>query len=135
MRIPMKVTLLFDGFWIEANKKWITPCAGVYCVYACHFNSISNSVRLNCILYIGESDNVNVAVAQNEELERWRSRIEVGEELCYSVAPNENPELRKISVLALVRRNRPLCNALMSDDDEIDSVVVEVSGCGGLLNS
>ena len=69
----LEFDIVFDGFWRESNKVWITPCAGIYCVYACTFLTDVQKVRLDELLYIGQSENINERIVSHEKAVSWKS--------------------------------------------------------------
>lgn len=117
------ISLIFDGYWREANKRWIPPYAGVYCVYACDYMESVQKVFLKRVLSIGQADNVALDVANPEKVEAWKSSLNQKETLCYTMAPLIDPEQRIKARLALIKKVRPSLDEVPTGDDACNLVV------------
>ena len=80
-------SLAYQGYWREANAKFIPTQSGVYSVYACRNNRPNNSVSIRKLIYIGEAQNVRNRISSHEKLPIWRRHRATGEELCFNFAP------------------------------------------------
>ena len=104
------ISLNFKGYWLEANKRGIPSESGVYCVYACTYNTSTDKVSLRKILYIGESVNANERLANHEKLTDWKKCLQLGETLCYSFAFVNNDD-RVRAEASLIYKHKPPCNS------------------------
>lgn len=103
------ITLNFEGYWREVNKSGVPDESGVYCVYACTYNTTEGTVSLRKILYIGESENVKDRISNHEKLTDWKKLLNSGETLCYSFAEvNKTDRVR--AEAALIHHHKPPCN-------------------------
>ncbi len=125
--------MVFDGFWREPHKAWITPCAGIYCVYACTYLSDIQKVRLDTLLYIGQSENVNERISAHEKLPLWKAWLQPSQELCYSVAEVRQSSVRDMCEAALVYETQPPCNDVLKDHYGKNDAKLSLSGAIGLL--
>ncbi|MBE6673602.1 MAG: GIY-YIG nuclease family protein [Ruminococcaceae bacterium] len=103
------ISLNFDGYWREANKKGIPDKSGIYCVYTCTYNHDTKKVTIHKLLYIGESNNVNDRINNHERLSDWKNALEKNQTLCYSFAPAINPD-RERAEAALIYKHKPPMN-------------------------
>ena len=127
------ITMVFEGFWREPNKAWITPCAGIYCVYACTYLSDVQKVYLERLLYIGQSENVNDRIVAHEQWPLWKAYLQPSQELCYSVAEVQQSAIRDICEAALVYETKPPCNDVLKDHYTKEEAKLSLSGAIGLL--
>ena len=103
------ISLNFDGYWREVNKKVIPSKSGIYCVYACTYNQDAKNVTIHKLLYIGESHNVNDRIDNHERLSDWKNALGKNQTLCYSFAPATNPD-RERAEAALIYKHKPPMN-------------------------
>lgn len=106
----------FDGYWLERYQSEIPQEAGIYCVYACEPIAKDRIVVLRELLYIGKADNVKMGIAEHEDVSAWKTRLQEGEELCYSFARVE-PMVRDRVLSAIVSHHRPPCNRIVEHGD------------------
>ena len=81
------ISLVFNGYWREINKGYISSQSGIYCVYSCDYNETERTVSLHDLLYIGESSNVHDRICNHDRLDDWLSSLSGRRTLCYSFAP------------------------------------------------
>ena len=81
-----RIELNFRGYWMEVNKNGIPDASGIYCVYACTYNAITDKVSIRELIYVGESDNIWNRISNHERLADWKKRLRSNETLCYSFA-------------------------------------------------
>lgn len=99
----------FRGYWREKNKRGVPAEPGIYMVYRCVYDVTTDAVRLNEIIYIGQSDNVQERLGNHEKLPDFTKKLQVGEELCYAFAPVRTKDL-DIVENALVFAQKPVLN-------------------------
>lgn len=131
----LDINITFDGFWREPNKAWITPCAGIYCVYACTYLLEAKKVHLDELLYIGQSENVNERIMSHEKAALWKSCLNPSQELCYSVAEVVQSHVRDVCADALTYCAQPRCNDVLTRRYDQESVKLSLDGKVGLLSS
>ena len=126
-------SLVFRGYWREWNWPALPQAPGVYCVYACTYNERQDTLKLNRLLYIGQSNDVKHRIrAHLEDRQRWASALEPDEELCISYAVVANEQTRRQAEAALVNHHRPVCNLVVPALPS--PTTVETSGRNGLLS-
>ena len=57
---------------MEVNKNGIPDASGIYCVYACTYNAITDKVSIRELIYVGESDNIWNRISNHERLADWK---------------------------------------------------------------
>ena len=127
------ISLNFEGYWREINKSFIPEKSGVYCVYACTYNTSENAVSLRQILYIGESENVNNRIANHDRLSDWKKLLYSGETLCYSFAFVTSAD-RIRAEAALIYRHKPPCNSEYLYSFPYPETVINTDGQNSLLS-
>lgn len=128
-----EINMVFDGFWREPNKAWVTSCAGIYCVYACTYLPDIQKVHLDRLLYVGQSENVNDRIASHEKTPCWQACLQPSQELCYSIAEVRSSHIRDICEAALIYIAHPCCNELLTCHYGQESAKFALSGKIGLL--
>ena len=109
--------LNFRGYWRLENANGIPNFSGVYCVYNCVNNPQNNTLTINRLLYIGESNNVRDRIKSHEKMSEWNLQCSYGEELCFNFAQtniSESSDDRYRIEQALIARHKPLCNTVNS---------------------
>lgn len=126
-------SLVYDGYWREANVSYIPLKSGVYSVYAGTHNRTENTVHLRKLIYIGESENVRKRVSDHEKLRAWRQYLNSGEELCFNFAPITTERLRVEA--ALINYHKPPENTEYVNSFPFNQATVLTSGRDALLSS
>jgi len=101
------IHLTYEGYWREPNISGIPAGAGVYSVYACTHNQ-DNTVTLQKLIYIGESENVRTRISNHEKWPEWRRHLRMGQQLCFNYAPVPVDRLR--AEAALINHHKPPVN-------------------------
>lgn len=128
------INLSFDGYWREVNKGGLPRQSGVYCVYACTYNAIAQTVSISKLLYIGESTNVHDRIANHERLNDWKKKLDTNETLCYSFAPiSDNDRVR--AEAALIFKHKPPMNDEYVNRFPFDDTHMSLSGKTALLTT
>lgn len=109
------------GFYLDKDKATMPKCSGIYVVYKCDYNSYYDTVDIDEILYIGESqniyecfngtkDNPNTHECYNDFVEKAGG----AQHICYGIIPvNEYPEEQRGWIQdALIYSQKPIINAL-----------------------
>lgn len=129
-----KINLTFDGYWREIKKNGIPIKSGIYCVYSCTYNSTENTVSINKLLYIGESENVHDRIANHDRLEDWKNELCANETLCYSFAPI-NGDYRIRAEAALIFKHKPPMNEEYVNNFPYNDTEILLSGKTALLTT
>lgn len=99
----------------------------------CTYNERQDTLKLNRLLYIGQSNSVRDRVGTHlRDRERWAGALRRGEELCISYALVADPQIRQQAEAALIRHHRPECNLEVPGSPP--PTTVETSGRNGLLS-
>lgn len=85
-----QIVLNFEGYWRDCNKGGLPSFSGIYMVYRCQYDAQNDTVFLLEIIYIGQAENIHERHINHEKHELFKSKLQVGEELCYSCANVEN---------------------------------------------
>ena len=129
--IMKEIILNFEGYWRDSNKKGLPDYAGIYMVYRCQYNATNNAVSLIEIIYIGQSDNIHDRLVEHEKYEAFKSRLLLGEELCFSCAKVDNDI--DIAENALIFAQKPVLNFQGKDSYNYEKAHVIADGaCAGL---
>lgn len=131
----VEISMTFDGFWRDAKKQWITPCAGIYCVYACTYLADIQKVHLDRLLYVGQSENINERIMSHERAPYWNTFLNPMQELCYSISEVRQAHIRDICEAALIYVAHPCCNTALTGSYGQESAKFSLSGAIGLLPS
>lgn len=81
-----EIKLTFDGYWRDCNKNGLPNNSGIYMIYRCQYDMQNNTVSLIDIIYIGQSENIHDRLLDHEKYELFKSKLLIGEDLCYSYA-------------------------------------------------
>lgn len=120
-------SLDFKGYWREVNKNGMPSKTGIYLVYRCVYNKSSNTVGLKEIIYIGQAENAHDRIANHDRLDDFKSRLQDGEELCYSFAEVSKSDL-DIVENALIFAQKPILNDRLKDSFNFGAVTVKLDG-------
>lgn len=123
--------LQFDGYWREPNKASIPAASGIYCVYTSTYNTQSNTVTLNKLVYIGESKNVRDRIATHEKWPNWRRHLRRGEQITFNYAPIITE--RERAEAAMINKHKPPENTEYVNDFPYDRTTIKTSGKNALL--
>ncbi|MBP3838283.1 MAG: GIY-YIG nuclease family protein [Prevotella sp.] len=120
-------SLNFEGYWREINKNGIPAKSGVYLVYRCVYDAKSNTVGLKDIIYIGQAENLHDRIAGHEKLSDFKTQLQRGEELCYSVAQIPITDL-DIVENALIFAQKPELNDNLKNTFNHGAVSMKLDG-------
>lgn len=73
-----------NGYFIDQNSSSLPESSGIYFVYECTYNLITNSVDIKQLIYIGESEDINNRINNHEKKEEWLQHVNKGNTLCFS---------------------------------------------------
>jgi excinuclease UvrABC nuclease subunit len=126
--------LAFEGYWRTPDVDSLPECSGIYCVYACTYNAILNSLDIKRLLYVGEADTLRARVCEHECWTKWRLALYRGEELCFTAAPIADSCNRERVEAALINHHQPPCNTAFKDSFPFSPTMVGSSGEAALLS-
>ena len=127
--------LRFDGYWGSSRVSGLPATSGIYCVYACTHHPQRNTVSIGRLLYIGEAGNVQEQVPNHERWQDWDRELNVGETLCFSVAPVTFWFDRKRAEAAMIYWHKPPCNVDSVDSFPYDLTTISTVGQNANLSS
>jgi hypothetical protein len=134
MMAAKSYSLVFNGYWREKNIAGIPKASGVYCVYACTYQSETNSLLIRLLVYIGEAGDVNDRIAKHEKWPGWRKHRQQGEELCFNFASVEASERSRVEA-ALIFHHKPSENSEYKDTFPFDETTISTDGQNSLLDA
>ena len=101
-------------------------------VYRCIYDSTSDKVTLNEIIYIGQAEDLNERLNNHDKYSRFQNACESGEEICYAYA-NVSMDDLDIVENALVFAQKPSLNSDLVDSYNHESAAFLVEGKCKLL--
>lgn len=122
----------FEGYWREPNKNGIPNKSGIYCVYECTYNMKERNVTIHKLIYIGESDNVNLRIVNHEKLNDWKKHVRDGSQLCYSFSEAAGENRNRLEA-AFIYRHQPPENTEYKNNFPFDKTIVKSDGDIALL--
>ena len=122
-------TLEFEGYWLEGDWGSLPSVSGLYCVYACTFDSAEDTVSIKRLLYVGESGNVRNRVPEKPKNRRdkWARELKSAEVLCVSCATISASDRDRVEA-ATIYRHKPTCNEEYVDSFPWPETKVSTSG-------
>lgn len=115
-----------NGYYRDSKKNGIPNLEGVYFVYTSNYNPQQNTVTLHNLIYIGESDHVNLRIQNHEKYDIWKMYLQSGQELCYSVGQVVNDDRFRVEAAYIFRHKPPVnteyVNAFPFDQTTINSL-------------
>ena len=122
-------TLEFDGYWREPNWSALPAASGVYCIYACTYDSDEKTVSIKRLLYVGESANMQnrVPAEPRNRRDKWAKELGRGEVLCASCAKASSADRDRIEA-ATIYRHQPPCNVEYINSFPWDKTTISTSG-------
>lgn len=126
--------LNFQGYWRAQNIGGVPAQSGIYGVYAATYNALANTVVLNRLLYIGESDDVNARIRGHEKWEQWRRQLRNGEELCFNAALISPAADRVRAEAAMIYQHKPVCNEEYVHNFPFEMTTITTRGQNALMH-
>lgn len=120
--------LNFKGYWRHCNRSGLPNETGVYAVYRCTYNNITDRVILHEILYIGKADNINERHINHDNINLFMNELKNGEELCYSCAEVDKQSLDLIEN-ALIFAQKPKLNTELVNTYNHKAAHIKLDGC------
>jgi hypothetical protein len=128
-------SLEFNGYRLATNSSSLPANAGIYCVYACVYNTNNDTVSLSRLLYIGEATDVRERIQSHEKWPKWWNELKPGEEISFSVALISSESDRKRAEAAMTFKHKPPCNTEHVDAFLFDTTTVSTMGKNAMLDS
>lgn len=125
--------LNFVGYWVEAAIRLIPVHSGIYGVYAATYNQPANTVGLNRLIYMGESENVNSRIVSHECWSLWRRQLRIGEIVCFNTAPISPADDRRRAEAAMIYGHKPVCNDEYKDSFPFEQTTITAYGSNALM--
>ncbi len=127
-------TLEFKGYKLEGNENTFEHDSGIYCVYACTYNPVENTVRIRRLLYIGQAEDFNVRHQNHNKKSEWNAQLLSGEKLCYSRA---HLGVRSLDICeaAMIFEHQPVCNDTADVGFHHDTTHILTTGKNSLLHT
>ena len=126
-----KYALDFAGYYPVPRFDQLPEQSGIYCVYA-HRSRVIIPHRL---LYIGESQNVQVRVSKHELWQTWFQALTGNErQLSFSAALISPDGARERAEAAMIHHHQPPCNVEYKDNFPFDRTTVTITGRGARLS-
>ena len=129
----MTYVLNFGGYWRVLALTRLPTAAGIYGVYACTYNALTDRVSLHRLLYVGEAANVRNRVAGHEQWTVWTSYLLPAEELCFNGAMIAPVGARHRAEAAMIHHHKPPCNSEYVNSFPFDATTTFTSGRRDLL--
>lgn len=126
------ITLVFDGYYREANEKHLPTHSGIYTVYRCVHNVSDGTVSIHQLLYVGEAQDVHARISCHEKKARWKGYLKYGEEICYGVAPISL--YRDRAEAAVINQHKPPVNTECVNSFPYEPTTMVLTGKTALLN-
>ena len=121
------ISIEFEGYWLDRNRKHLPAKSGIYCVYECTYN-LDNKIALRKLIYIGEAKDVNDRVnGQHEKRPDWKAQVEPGNELCFSFG-QVGEKHRERAEAALINHHQPPENDKYNDSFPFPDTTIKLSG-------
>lgn len=123
----------FIGYYRDINSSYIPRISGIYCVYTCRHNVFANTVSIDKLLYIGESEDIGGRIRIHNLKSLWKRNLRSGQELCYSWTPIASG--RDQAEAALIYWHKPVFNMEHRDIFSYPTTRVITSGANEGLKS
>ena len=125
----------FDGYWREPNVGSVPAKSGIYCVYACTFDSEKKTVDLKRLLYIGEAGDMQDRLNGHEGWDDWKKKLQTGQVICVSAAAIAGESDRQRAEAAMIFKHKPPCNTEYVNAFPFDTTSITATGKTALLHT
>ncbi|MFW3614385.1 hypothetical protein [Billgrantia antri] len=98
------------GYWNDASLRDVPDDSGIYCVFRAATDPETNVMEVQQLLYVGEHRNVRYALQHHPDNEKWRTFLQPGEELWYSMGLCGHANRERLAA-AMIYAHKPRCNA------------------------
>lgn len=124
----MKVfNLSMEGYWRDINRIMIPEFSGVLFVYESYYDSIKKTVELKQLIFVDEGENIRAKIMTHPNYERWRSVLNVNNELCFSVCYVAKEDRVRVAQ-AIIFRHQLVGNNKYQGNFPYDETVIAIGG-------
>lgn len=110
----MSFNIDFKGYRLDKNINTLTNSSGIYVVYRCIYDSVSDTVDIKELLYIGQAENLRERLMSHEKKPLFFSSCMDGETICYSYATVNKSILNEVEN-GLIFMQQPKLNERLKD--------------------
>jgi hypothetical protein len=125
----------FNGYWLEQHAGGLPAESGIYAVYAGLYNSQTDTVTLNRLLYLGEAADMCNRVSGHERRPAWKRQLRAGEVLCFSAALIGPIADRQRAEAAMIFKHKPVCNTEYVDSFPFETTTIGTGGRNALMHA
>jgi excinuclease UvrABC nuclease subunit len=133
--VPKTISVEFAGYYREPKISGLPAIAGVYCVYACTFDTQAQTVGLKKLIYIGESDNIKERVANHNLWSAWKRQLTAGQVICVSAGGVSPEQTRHRAEAAMIFKHKPPVNEEYKHSFPFDTTTMTLTGKTSLLSA
>ena len=119
--------LSMEGYWREVNRLGIPDFSGVFFVYESRYDSIKKTVELKQLLFVDEAENIKAKIISHPNYERWKSFLNINNELCFSVCYVAKEDRVRVA-RAIIFKHQPAGNNKYEGNFPYDETVIAISG-------
>jgi len=98
----------FDGYYRDINKEHIPEISAVYFVYTCTYNPNADTVSIEKLIYIGESNNIKSRIFNHDRYKDWLKELKNGQTLCFSYTSVDNLYRNRLEAAYIYKHKPPL---------------------------
>lgn len=122
----------FKGYRRDCKKASLPHYSGVYIVYRCKYNTVTDKVTLQEIIYIGQAEDLNERLNHHEKYSNFLEACKTGEEICYAYA---NVSMDDLDIIenALIFSQKPQLNSDLKNSFDYDNAAFTIEGKCSLL--
>lgn len=124
----------FEGYWVDGIEGSLPKKSGVYCVYECIHNVKEKTVKIEKLIYIGESENVDKRISNHEKKEDWKKQLKNDRIICYSFTQVENDHRTRVEA-SLIFQHKPILNEEYMVNFPFDKTTIISEGANAMLDA
>ena len=129
----MECALNFNGYYKYDDRDSAINSSGIYCIYS-GTDTGKNTVSLDELIYIGESEDVRQRLQNHEKLDEWKKRLKLAQSLYFTCVKVDSYYRERIEA-ALIYRHKPPVNIEYKYSFPYDTTSVTTSGANYALES
>ena len=127
----LKYSLNFNGYYTYISRGSVINSSGIYCVYS-GTDMSENTVSLDKLIYIGESEDVRARLQNHEKLDDWKKYLRLGQSLYFTSAKVDSYYRERIEA-ALIYKHKPPVNTEYKYSFPYDTTSIVTSGANYAL--
>lgn len=116
-----------EGYWREVNRVGIPEFSGIFFVYESCYDNFKKTVELKQLIFVGEAENIKAKIIAHPNYERWKSFLNINNELCFSVCYVAKEDIVRVA-RAIILKHHPVANNKSEDNFPYDETVIAISG-------